>query len=372
MIQLSMKNDPPFALTYLSALTGPFGLFQHAAGATPRLEEGYCTDDNARLLQLLAETGLRSELNGELYLKAWEFLCEAQTPAGLFRNFRAADGTWLDEEGTQDTVARVARGLAAVMAHDSDRERTYEARDMLEKLLTHLEGFTAKRALAEGVIALTALPSDLASVASQATGHALWKRLWESWQVAATSDWPWPERQLTYANALLPHGLLAGVLAFPEQAAAAMPAVHMSAQFLINETIRDGLFVPIGNEGWYRQKQERAMYDQQPIEAHTMFDFLLAYAPQAALPLPVETIAAPYLWFYGHNTRQTVMADREGGFAYDGLNADGPNQNQGAESQLAYLRSELLLKQAPAILREDADRRRQALKLQLVSAMSPT
>lgn len=368
MDRLSMKSSDFVSLAYLEALMGPLGLFQHAAKTIPRLEEGYCTDDNARLLQLLGELGEESDM----YLKAWQFVREAQTPDGSFRNFRATDGTWLDAHGTEDTLARVARSLTSVMAHDSNRERQLLAQDMLEKLLPHLQRLTASRAVAESVIALTATPAALASPASQATSQALWRRLRDSWPTSVTSDWPWPEPHLTYANALLPHGLLAGAMAFPNDGEAAMPALHSSAEFLIKETIKSGLFIPIGNRGWYVRGQERAVYDQQPIEAHTMFDFLLAYGPHAREDLSVEDITAPYLWFHGRNSQGVRMANPADGSAFDGLNTEGPNPNQGAESQLAYVRSELLLKQAPASAQADVVRRVQVLRHQPASAMSPT
>ena len=44
-------------------------------------------------------------------------------------------------------------------------------------------------------------------------------------------------------------------------------------------------------------------------------------------------------WFYGRNALGALLVDPETGACSDGLEADGPNANQGAESCLAYLGS---------------------------------
>ncbi len=40
-------------LAHFGAMMGPQGLYQHATIRTPLLSEGYCTDDNARAIQML-------------------------------------------------------------------------------------------------------------------------------------------------------------------------------------------------------------------------------------------------------------------------------------------------------------------------------
>lgn len=47
-------------------------------------------------------------------------------------------------------------------------------------------------------------------------------------------------------------------------------------------------------------------------------------------------------WFFGHNSLSLSLADPENGSCCDGLSPSGLNHNQGAESTLAYLWTELL------------------------------
>jgi hypothetical protein len=97
--------------------------------------------------------------------------------------------------------------------------------------------------------------------------------------------------------------------------------------------------VPVG--GWrsdlIRQGIPKHRFDQQPIEAAATAD---ACATASAVtgddrwdaPL-VQSVA----WFLGDNDPHTVMYDHLTGGCYDGLTADGPNLNQGAESTLALV-----------------------------------
>ena len=55
-------------------------------------------------------------------------------------------------------------------------------------------------------------------------------------------------------------------------------------------------------------------------------------------------------WYYGRNSRDTVMAS--GGGCFDGLEELGVNRNMGAESTLAYLAGALVMAQpATEVLR---------------------
>jgi hypothetical protein len=333
---------PPVPSTnHFAAMMGPLGMYQHAKYAKPRLEEGYCTDDNARASQLLMEWRINDPAGalsgmGRHRQRCWQFVAAAQIPDGRFRNFRSAQGEWLDNAGSEDTQARVARALTTGIIGAWREQR---AQAMLNRLLPHLERLSCPRGIAEAIIALSAVPGQ---ASAKAVLKALWSRLWHRWQQNASPDWPWPEPQLTYANALLPHGLLAGAAALNCSDKAVFAALTASVTFLVATTYRQGHFAPVGTAGWYRRGSTPARYDQQPIEAHTTLDLLYAYARLWPGRLPQTVLAAPYDWFRGRNSQGAILVDMARGACYDGLTPRGVNQNQGAESLLAYLRSELL------------------------------
>lgn len=360
-------------------MMGPWGLYQHARLSVPRLEEGYCTDDNARAVQLLVELAAHHQLvspseniNNFLEL-CWLFVQQAQMPSGVFRNFRASDGRWLDDQGSEDTQARVARCLSTVLSWDSHEERRRQAAAMLDQLLPHIRRFRYSRSLAEAMIALAGLPPAARTQQTVAALQFAWQQLKSRWYKHASGQWLWFEPQLTYANAILAHGWLAGTRALSVQSdRAAMDIISRSTRWLVKTTIQGGSFVPVGNEAWYSRHAVRSRYDQQPIEAHTMFDFLIAYNKQAVQPVSPAIVAAPYLWWHGLNCQRVCLVNHQRGSGYDGLTAHGQNKNQGAESLLAYLRSELLFRQAPSNVRQYGERRLTQLAPRMADAMSPT
>ena len=90
---------------YLDGLADERGLFEHAEGTTARLEHGYCTDDNARLLVVASretDTGCPSRL-ARLSLR---FVRSAQDDHGKFHNRMDTRGRWTDETTTEDCWGR--------------------------------------------------------------------------------------------------------------------------------------------------------------------------------------------------------------------------------------------------------------------------
>lgn len=345
-----------FSLKHFSRLMGPHGLYQHADTNNPLLSEGYCTDDNARAVQLLVHlvpllTGAQRTEAEKFLVKCWEFVREAQIEPGSFINFRAADGQWLPRRPeSEDMYARVVRCLTAVMIHDKNVLRREEAERMLDGLAPRVESFTAPRAWAETLIALSE-QAEAGVTFSYAKGlqEKGYRILTDLWQKNASEAWPWFEPEMTYANALFLHGLLG--LARQTKENRQDKILEDGARFLMASTIRDNIFIPIGSDGWYAKGGQPSSNNQQPIEAGLMFDWLLDYQKFYPERVANEQAAAPYLWFWGRNTGRVVLADSREGASYDGLYDDGINKHRGAESMLAYLGSEILLVKAPAGVR---------------------
>ncbi|MEX1998002.1 MAG: hypothetical protein WEA04_05025 [Candidatus Andersenbacteria bacterium] len=349
-------------LNHFKTMMGPYGLYQHATSRVPLLREGYCTDDNARAVQVLVH--LRSlmaieerGLVDQFLERCWQFLREARTGAGEYLNFRSAQGGWLPTGVSDDMYARLIRTFVTVLMHDGTAARRQQAQEMLTELLVALPRLQAPRAWAEILLSLASLPIELQQslAAKSIISHGL-EFLHRLWQHQASAAWPWFELKMTYANALLPHGLLAGLRVAPQTTYEEI--LHQSAQFLIKTTIPQEIFIPIGSVGWYEKGGEPSQDNQQPIEAGTMFDFLIDYYRSFPQRVTVAQVTAPYLWFYGYNTHRLALVDPMTGASFDGLFRHGPNKNCGAESLLAYLWAEILLQQAPPAMREVATLKR--------------
>ena len=96
-------------------------------------------------------------------------------------------------------------------------------------------------------------------------------------------------------------------------------------------------FVPIGSQGFYRQDNEKARFDQQPIEAAGAVSACLqAYRVTGDSRWRNQAWSA-FNWFLGDNDLQLPLYDSVTGGCRDGLHPDRANENQGAESTLSFL-----------------------------------
>jgi hypothetical protein len=100
---MSSVVDAGFA--HLDSLSDDWGLFEHAEGTVRRLEHGYCTDDNARLL-VVSSRGADSGAPRRLSRLALAFVLGAQDKAGRIRNRMNVSGRWTDRAGTDDCWGR--------------------------------------------------------------------------------------------------------------------------------------------------------------------------------------------------------------------------------------------------------------------------
>jgi len=77
--------------------------------------------------------------------------------------------------------------------------------------------------------------------------------------------------------------------------------------------------------------------DQQPVKAKTMVEACVEAFNVTREKTWFENAVMCFNWFLGHNELNMPLYDPKTGGCRDGLMADGINQNQGAESSLAWL-----------------------------------
>jgi hypothetical protein len=149
--------------------------------------------------------------------------------------------------------------------------------------------------------------------------------------------WFWFEDVLSYSNARLAQAV---IMAGRRNSDHKMTAVGLEALNWLTETQRcegHDHFVPIGSQGFYRKGGERARFDQQPVEAGGMVSACLeAYRITGDNRWRKEAWSA-FNWFLGSNDLQIALYDPTTGGCRDGLHPERVNENQGAESTLAFL-----------------------------------
>lgn len=348
---------PPLKLDHLSLLTDETGILQHAVYSIPNYQEGYTTDDNARALVatvMLEELGMRQTAEGkQLASRYLAFLWHAFNPDSCrFRNFMSYDRRWLEESGSEDSQARAIWSLGTVLGRArTDGWRGLAARLFGQSLEAAWE-FSYPRSWAFTVIGIHEyLRSFLGDRGAQGLRDELAERLFKQYSQVSTPEWPWFEDILTYGNAGLPHALLVAGhdLERPDMIEAGLT----SLRWLMGvQRCEESHFVPIGNAGWYERGGERARFDQQPLEAYTSVSACLEAYRLTGDPQWHDQATIAFEWFLGSNDLGLPLYDPATGGCRDGLHADRVNQNEGAESTLAFLLASLEMRLAESWLHD--------------------
>jgi hypothetical protein len=326
-------------LDHLDRMTDSTGLIQHAIYSIPRRESGYTTDDNARALRLC--TRLWCEEPDDRLLsrvcRYLSFLEHARCPVRGFHNFLSYQRDWLDANGTGDCQGQAVRALAEVLGSDLPDGYRALARELIEDIVPALAELRSLRAQAYVIMAWSHLwinrVRDVELLELVAWSAA--QRLLECYERSVRTDWQWFESRLTYANAVLPHALFVAGQRWPEESF--LGVAQASFDFLRQATSANNVFWPVGNSDWYSHGEEKSLYDQQPIEAVTMADAALAAFRVHRDDKYLTSYCQANDWFYGKNSLNVALAEPHTGACFDGLQPQGVNRNQGAESTLAYL-----------------------------------
>jgi hypothetical protein len=167
-------------------------------------------------------------------------------------------------------------------------------------------------------------------------GHTLAERLLAHYQANRADNWHWFADRLTYDNAVLPHALLLSghTLDRKDMRDAGLEALSWLAALQRSESNH---FVPISCHGFYRRDTAPARFDQQPLEAHAMVRAALDAHRITGNNHWLEEASRAFDWFLGRNDLWLPLYDPITGGCRDGLEVDRVNQNQGAESTLAFL-----------------------------------
>ena len=332
---------PENNLEHLRTMTDSTGIVQHAAFNVPRNEDGYCIDDNARallLMTLIEDAGSEDRTSvRRLSSRYLAFVRHAfNEEAGRFRNFMTYGRAWTEEVGSEDCHGRAIWALGALVGRSRDPGRQSLAGALFHSALPALRNFTSPRAWAFGLLGIDEyLKAFHGDTNVQAVRNNLASRLLDLLQRVRAVDWVWFEDSVTYDNARLSQALIsAGAGMENEEMTSAGLA---SLEWLTNaQRSEAGLFSPIGSNGFWKRGEPMPLFDQQPVEAGaTVSACLEARRVSGDLKWLVRAQRA-FSWFLGQNLLQQSLYDASSGGCRDGLHADRVNENQGAESSLAF------------------------------------
>ena len=338
---------PDMKLDHLKTLTDDTGILQHAIYTIPDRAHGYCTDDNARAL-MLAAMGRKYLLTDSKYFDSLSnqylsFLLDAfNVEKGRFRNFMTYARQWPEEVGSEDAHGRALWGLGKAVAFLDNRGQMAMSMTLFNQAMKAAEHFNSPRAIAFALVGIHAYLQRFSGDSEvNRVREVIADRLFNQFRKNATNSWPWLENTLNYANGKLPHALL--VSGQGMQRSDMIDMGLMSLKWLLTIQTEKGHFMPIGNNGWYKKGGPKARFDQQPEEANAMIDACVEAFNITRDKTWIENAVMCFNWFLGHNDLNMSLYDPMTGGCRDGLMADGINQNEGAESTLAWLLSLMTL-----------------------------
>jgi len=337
---------PEVDLRQLLKMTDDTGMLQHALYSVPNPEHGYCIDDNARALIAALLHAERFGYDEQVvplhrYLMFMAYAYNEET--GVFRNFMSYDRHWLEDTGSPDSQGRAIWALGTAVATAPDDDTRDLADELIRKALPGVNGFIDLRSRAFALIGLDAylkVKPDNQEACALHNRYA--QELFSAFQSHACENWPWCEQVATYDNAKLCHAL---VLCGRSMGRDEMIEQGLkSLRWLLDvQRAKDGHLSIIGNQGWLPRDGEKAPFDQQPLEAYALVNACLIAAEISGDRAWTDEAWRCFQWFTGYNDLGVSLFAPDTGGCMDGLQIQGANRNQGAESTLAYLLSVLEL-----------------------------
>ncbi len=321
---------PRVTYAHLLTLSDEVATFEHARVATPRLEHGYCTDDVARVVVVLARDGATSEPLRDLLARSLRFLALAQDGDGRCRNRRSHDGHWSGEWTTEDCWGRLLWGAGTAAARASDESTRLGALELFERGAQVRSPWTRSMAFAT-LGAVEVLRRDPSHQSARDLLNDALGVLSGPWQ---SSAWRWPESRLTYANAALTQAYLEAAWMLGRDDHVERSLVQLKWLLEGESTLTHLSVTPVGGRG---PGERGPGFDQQPIEVSALADACASAWRLTGERQWREGVEMAIGWFVGANDSGVPMYDVATGGGYDGLTQNGPNLNQGAESTLALL-----------------------------------
>lgn len=337
--ELRFAYLPEIKLQHLRVLSDRVGMFQHAKNAIPDRQHGYCTDDNGRGLVFLAMHWSLYEDRSILPLiyNYLSFTLNAYNEKERrFRNFLGYDLKWVEDFG-EDTQGRALWGLAALVPDAPNAALLTVASRLFLHALPPVADFHHPRAIAYALVGIHSyLRRFNGDTGVRRIREHLARRLMEQFHEPWTDGWMWYNDSITYSNARIPHALLLAGQWIPDH-----EMIHRGLeclQWLLKvQTGEEGQLSLIGNHGWWVRGGCKARFDQQPIDAMTLVQACIEAYTATRDPYWLQQTQRCFEWFLGRNDLNVPLYDFVTGGCRDGLHCTGVNENQGAESTLAWL-----------------------------------
>ena len=331
-----------FDITHIRRLTNNVGICQHASFNIPNYHHGYCLDDNARALQLVVFENYFSNANkhNDLIDTYLAYILYMQKSDGKFHNFLGYNMQFLDIDGTPDAFGRTIMALGSVLLFDQTKLYLPLSIQIFNNAKRHIKELKSVRAIAYtliGLIWIQKSPHYNEDLTKEIV--LLADSLQSEYFLSKDIDWYWYEQIITYDNGIIPYALLLAydLIKYENYKYTAIESIT----FLDKLLFKNGYLKLIGNDGWLKKGSDNVNYGEQPIEIPSL---ILMYNLTKKIDPNLELLGnanKSYNWFFAQNHANLILYNNRTKGCFDGLEKDHVNQNQGAESTLAFWQATL-------------------------------
>jgi glycosyltransferase involved in cell wall biosynthesis len=325
-------------LEAVERMTDRTGMIQHSIYAIPDRNHGYCVDDNCRALMLMhridGDLAGRADQLATVYASFVQHAWNGEL--GRFRNFMGFDRGWLEAEGSEDSFGRSLWSVGVTVAEARHQPMRHWALHLFDQVAPHSLALISPRTWAFALLgadAVMRIHKDHPIARQLVTTFG--DRLLAQLRRERRENWIWFESVLAYDNARLPEALIrAGELTGND----AMVTEGLEALVWLEEqqSNEEGRFRAVGTDSFGRAYRTPLPFDQQPLEAWATIDAALTAWRITGEARWMDAAWRAHGWYLGENDLDLPIASVLDGGCYDGLMSDRVNQNQGAESILAY------------------------------------
>ena len=339
---------PPIKLDHIDELTTDYGMLQFSKFGQPDIKSGYTLDDNARAL-----------INMVMYYKHFEApkaLKLANTYLSFIEGIQRDDG-WFDnyknfnqqlteqnlEVNLEDANGRTLWSLGYLIAHEQliSKSLVFRAKKCWNKALKSIHDIKSPRAIAYTIKGLYHYHLVNKEEKIEKLIRRFAKMLIHHYHINSEDNWSWYENYMTYANNVLPEAMMYSYLITKEKQFKKI--AEISFDFLLSQYFMKGQITVISNRGWFKKKNERTFYGEQPIEVATTIIALDLFYEVTGKIKYKDQLDLAFSWFLGNNHLKQIMYNPKNGASYDGLEDSHININQGAESTLCFFKAQIIM-----------------------------
>ncbi len=333
---------PSVNLNHLIKLTDDFGVIQFVNKNEPQISLGYALDDNARaMIVFCMHYDIYKDVSKLEFIKKYlDLIRYVQQSDGKLYNFVDKKKKINLKLWSEDAYGRAMWSLGFLMNTEGiPNELKKEAEQIFNKARQVINKIRSPRAVAFIMLGLYFYNKSKPSSENIRQIKELADYLVKLYKDCSSSEWQWFEEYLTYSNSKLPEALFYAYLTTKDKKY--LGIARSCLDFLGDITIENGMFEPIGQNGWYMKNGKKARFDQQPVDTASMVQTLLLANKVTKEDSYLRDAITVFQWFLGRNCLNRMIYDELTGGCSDGIGESSINQNQGAESTICYLMASL-------------------------------